>query len=207
MNETILNDIFKNVSSEIYCINKKMEINKFWESNEIDIFCKNIKLFSQKVLAILNEYIKYGYEVKINITNKVHWYIEIFRDNKIQLVFNLYASFKKYQNIDIKQSFFSSIIADREEEKIFLKENLVKLYFPKNIDSFIIRYLDYLDHNYLTIDNEIYLNKIIQKLENQASKKIFLDKLHKYTSFKKDKSKNKIHKLIFFLKKKFKFIT
>jgi hypothetical protein len=198
--------VLENISSEIYCVNKIMDIDKFLDTEEIHIFCYNIKSFSKRILIVLNNFTEYGIEVRINFVNKIHWCIEILKDNKTEIIFHLYCSFKKYKNINIEQGLFTCILSGRIKKKIYVNEVLTKIYFINNADNLIIKYLDYFDSNYPILDNDIHLNFIVKKLENKSDGKIFLDRVNRYISYTKDSPQNKIHKLIFFFKKKIKLI-
>lgn len=205
MNKNILMNVFENVSGEIYCVNKIIDVNNLLDSKEIDIFCSNIKSFSKRILTVLNNFIKYGIEVRINFVDDMYWYVEILKDNKSELIFNLYSSFKKYKNINIKKSLFACILSDRVEKKIYLNEILTKIYFTRNTDNLIIKHLDFFDLNYKILDKDIYLDSIIKKLENESDRKFFLDRLNRYISFTNGYSQNNFFELIFFSRKKIKF--
>ena len=206
MNKNILMNVFENVSSEIYCVNKIIDVNNFLDSKEINIFCDNFKSFSKKILTVLNNFIKYGIEVRINFVNNMYWYIEILKDNKNEIIFNLYSSFKRYKNIIIKKGLFACILSDRVEKKIYLNEILTKIYFTRDIDNLIIKYLDYFELNNKKLDNDIYIDSIIKKLVNESDRRSFLYRLNRYISFTKDHSQNKFYELIFFFRKKIKLI-
>lgn len=202
---TILSEVFEKINDEIYYVSTEMKINDLGEINKFDIFCNDIKSFSKKILSVLNNYLTNGYEVTINYNN-IYWYFGVIKGNEIVVIFNLYDSLKNYKNTEIKNDLFSSILANRVEQKIFIKKSLIKFYSPKNIDYFIIKYLDYLENNHSRRLNNEYLNYILTKLDNDKNKIDFFYKLNRYTSFNRDLSQNKIYKLIYNLKKRLKNI-
>ena len=144
MKKIVLFDFFKEVSDELYCINKRGDIEKYREGSDIDIFCMNIKTFSQKILNIAKIYIKEGYEIRVNNTRDKHWHIDFYNDDKLIIRFDLYASMPNYNKINIKESLFSSIVENRVQESINLNNADVVVYYPSAIDEVIIRYLEYI---------------------------------------------------------------
>ena len=201
MKKIILFDFFKEVSDELYCINKRGDIEKYREGSDIDIFCMNIKTFSQKILNIANVYIKEGYEIIVNNTRDKHWHIDFYNDDKLIIRFDLYASMPNYNKINIKESLFSSIVENRVQESINLNNADVVVYYPSAIDEVIIRYLEYIENYQIRPDKVKHLDYIIKKIQNDKDKRLFLDKLHYHTSLPKDLiPKKNNYDLVFFLK-------
>jgi hypothetical protein len=195
MKNDILTSILKNISNEVYCVSKIKDIDELLKSKEINLLCASLKLFSKKVLSVLNNYNKYGFEVVVSNVSKLYWVIKISKENNTILILHLYSSFKKYKNFDVSESLFTSILDNRIENKFYVNKILIKIYFPKNIDYLIIKYLNYLDLNYKMLKNNIDLNSNLKIINYEIDRKIFLDRINRHVFFIKKNPQNKIYKL------------
>ena len=169
-------EFFKNVEDENYCIIKSFKLD-YTQGSDIDIFCFDIKSFSNKLLMVANQYVSKGYIVKINDSRETHWHIDLIKDNKIEIRFDLYNSMPQYKNILIKDALFSSIVENRFFETI----DEVKIYKQSLIDELLLRYIEYIEYYKLRPDKVKHLDFILKKIENDEDNKLFLDKLHYYT--------------------------
>jgi hypothetical protein len=191
MKEINLADFFEVVQDENYCIVKRGDIEKYKAGADFDIFCFDMQSFSKKIIISSQTYINDGYELKINDSRNTHWHIDLLKDKKVEIRFDLYSSLPSYKNINIKDGLFSSIIENRVEENILLDNKKIKVFYPSLVDEIIIKYLEYIENYKLRPDKVKHLDYILEKLEEDSDNKIFLDKLHFYTSFSKDLTPNK----------------
>jgi hypothetical protein len=169
-------EIFKDLEHEVYCIIKSFDIVNYRKGGDIDIFCYDIKIFTQKILKVTNKYLKNGFVIKINNERSKHWHIDIIKDKKIEIRFDLYESMPNYQNIDVKESLFSSIIESRISENI----RGIKIYKQSLLDETLLRYIEYIEYYKLRPDKVKHLDYILEKLE-ESNDRNFLDKLYFYT--------------------------
>jgi len=169
-------EFFKNVEDENYCIIKSFELD-YSQGSDIDIFCFDIQSFSKKVITIANKYIDKGYIIQINNSRELHWHIDIIKDTKIEIRFDLYGTMPYYKNINVKEALFSSII----ENRIFETINDVKIYKQLLVDELLLRYIEYIEYYKLRPDKVKHLDFILKEIKNDEDNKLFLDKLHYYT--------------------------
>jgi hypothetical protein len=167
---------FKIVEDESYCIIKSFELD-YNQGSDIDIFCFDIQSFSKKIISIANEYLQYGYELKINNSRDLHWHIDIVKDKKIEIRFDIYGTIPYYKNINVKECLFSSIVENRLVKEI----DEVKIYFQSFIDEMIIRYLEYIEYYKLRPDKVKHLDFILREIKKDEDNKKFFDRLHYYT--------------------------
>jgi hypothetical protein len=189
--EINLIDFFKIIQYENYCIIKRGDIEKYKGGSDFDIFCFDIKSFSQKIITASQKYVESGYILKINDSRNNHWHVDLLKNAKIEIRFDLYSSMPIYKNINIKEGLFSSIIENKISESILLSDEKILVYYPALVDEIIIRYLEYIENYQLRPDKIKHLDYIVEKLD-EKNKKEFLEKLHIYTSLPRDLSiKNK----------------
>jgi hypothetical protein len=181
-----LADFFKVLEGENYCIIKRGDIEKYKTGSDFDIFCFDLHSFSKKIMIASQKYVKDGYKLKINDSRKCHWHIDLLKDEKIEVRFDLYNSMPSYKRINIKNSLFSSIVENRVLDLVNLNGNSVKIYYPSLVDEIIIKYLDYIEHYKLRPDKVRHLDYVLEKIKKDRDNREFIDKLHFYTSFSRD---------------------
>jgi hypothetical protein len=174
-----INNIFRSLSFESYCLIKLSEIFPDYRvGSDVDIFCLNVDKITSIILKELNPICNENISIKVT-RNIYHIYIDIIENNSINFRFDLYGSMPIYKNIQIKSSYFSSII-ENSIQKNFENENFfVKV--PSKIDDSILRYIEYQEW-YSERPDKIkhidYLNEKISNKELDLNK--MLDKLHYY---------------------------
>jgi len=191
MKEINLTDFFQVVEDESYCIVKRGDIENYKAGADFDIFCFDMHSFSKKVIMSSQPYLNDGYELKINNSRQTHWHIDLVAEKKITIRFDLYCSLPDYQNINVKDGLFSSIIENRVEENVVLNGKIIKVYYPSLVDEIIIKYLEYVENYKLRPDKVKHLDYVLEKLEEDSDNKRFLEKLHFYTAIPKDLSVKK----------------
>jgi hypothetical protein len=200
MKEINLADFFELVQDENYCIVKRGDIEKYKAGADFDIFCFDMQSFSKKIIISSQTYINDGYELKINDSRETHWHIDLLKDKKIIIRFDLYSSLPSYKNINVKDGLFSSVVENRFEENIVLNDKSIKIYYPSLVDEIIIKYLEYIENYKLRPDKVKHLDYVLEKLEEDSDNKKILDKLHFYTSFPKDLTAKKKNDFIALIK-------
>jgi hypothetical protein len=181
-----LEDFFEKLDNEYYCIVKRGDIEKYISGSDFDIFCFDMQSFSKKVISASQEYIKDGYELKINDSRSAHWHIDLLKDGNIEIRFDLYNTMPSYKNINVKNSLFSSIVENRVSELVMLNDKSIRIYYPSLVDEIIIKYIEYIEHYKLRPDKVKHLDYVLEKIEKDEDNKKFIDKLHFYTSFSRD---------------------
>lgn len=176
----------REIEDEYYCIIKRNNIIEFRNGADIDIFCYDLTSFTKKIIKASKIFIKNGYELKINDEIENHWHLDLCKENTISVRFDIYNTLPSFKKVNVKKAFFACVLENRVEEKIMINNNKLKVYYPALIDELIIRYIEYIENYKLRPDKIKHLEYIMRKLDENTKNKVFIDKLHYYTSFTKD---------------------
>lgn len=186
-----LKEFFFEVRDEQYCIIKRNNIDGYSTGSDIDIFVYNIQEFTRKILKIGNDYIKKGFTITINETNDGNQvYIDFLINNRIDFRFDIYSTMPIYKRINIKESFFSTIIDNSEKIDYEYKNNKFSIFIPSDIDDLILRYVEFQEWYNVRPDKIKHLDYILLSLKEE-NKKLFFDKLHYFTAFPKLNMENR----------------
>lgn len=174
-------DFFTNLQEENYCITKRGDIEKYQQGSDLDIFCMNLKSFSEAVIDSMAKYIENGYEVVIHEKRGDHRHIDIVKNNILEIRFDLYGSIPSYKKINIKDALFTSVIENRVTELVTIQGSSFSVFFPSLIDEVLIRYIEYIENYELRPDKVKHLDYILKEIESDQNIRMFLNKLHYYT--------------------------
>jgi hypothetical protein len=186
-----LTEIFKSLENKYYTIIKLPEIFPLYKTgSDLDIFCFDIDDFAKNILVILQKNIDDNLHIEMNRMDG-QMYIDVMEPDKIHFRFDLYDKLPKYNNVNIKEGFFSSIIEISQIKQF----GGLKIKVPSLIDEVILRYIEYHEWYAQRPDKIKHINYI----ENQISKKgidldVFLDKLHFYISIPKVSEERNVSK-------------
>ena len=172
-------EFFRSLEGECYCIVKGDDLLSYREGSDIDIFCFDMVSIAKKIMATANSYVSKGYSVSVNNEREDHWHIDLLKNNKIDIRFDLYSAMPEYKRISVKDSLFSSVV----EGRICKEFDGVEVCYQSFIDELIIKYLEYVENYKLRPDKVRHLDYILEKIEDDESSKRFIDKLHFYTEF------------------------
>ena len=172
-------EIFKKLENKNYCIIKlPQNFPEYSIGSDLDIFCYDIQDISKIILSNIQEFI--SSDLKIEITdNNTQIYIDIIHNNKIHFRFDLYGALPYYENINIKEAFFSSVI---ENTQNIVFDN-INIKIPSEIDEAILRYIEYHEWYTQRPDKIKHIKYLEDKISSQEiDLELMLDKLHYYTS-------------------------
>lgn len=177
-----LKPLFEKLVDKQYCVIKlPAEFPEYKVGSDLDMFCYNIEDISRIILGYLQNIISNELTIKI-VNNGTQIYIDLMDNSKIHFRFDLYGKLPIYENILIKEAFFSSVIANNEI--IELKECKVKV--PSLIDESILRYIEYQEWYGQRPDKIKHIEYLEDKIkENNLDINQLLDKLHYYTELPK----------------------
>lgn len=174
-----LSKIFRKLEDKSYCIIKLPDIFPSYSiGSDLDIFCYDIQEVSQIIVSSIQEYITKNVTVEL-IDNKTHIYIDVIQNDKIHFRFDLYGALPLYNNVSIKDAFFSSVV---ENTKIVSLDDL-NIKVPSDIDEAILRYIEYHEWYVKRPDKIKHIQYLEDKIEkNEISINKMFDKLHYYIS-------------------------
>lgn len=173
-----LSKIFKRLTGQDYCLIKTPEcFPSYIKGTDLDVFCLNTDNFIKELLAVLNGIISSNISISItNIQNQIH--VDVLKNNILIFRFDLYSKLPHYNNINIKSSYFLSVI---ENKNTVVSDNF-EYFVPSAMDDIIIRYIEY--HEYYAIrPDKIKHIHYIQTLidQNGILHEKFLNRLHYFT--------------------------
>lgn len=173
-----LKPLFKKLEEKVYCIIKLPDgFPEYKIGSDLDIFCYDVEDISRIIIGFLPK------ELTVKLTNMgSQIYIDVMDKNTIHFRFDLYGALPKYENILIKEAFFSSVI---ENSKTVLKDE-VNVKVPSNVDENILRYIEYQEWYAQRPDKIKHINYIEERIKNsEININNLLDKLHYYTELPK----------------------
>lgn len=198
--------LFNLLDNEAYCLIKKSEIfPKYVIGSDFDIFCFDAISVSEKIISFFNEYISETLCLKV-VKNDYKIVVDIMENDLIHLRFDLYRELPTFKNVNIRKSFFSTVIEQRQISRY----DEHKIYVPSDINDAILRYLEYHEW-FVRRPDKIKHVQIIEKQirEKKIDELSFINKLHYYIKLPNNfdsrrVSKNSFLRSINLLKDKFK---
>ncbi len=173
-----LKPLFKKLEEKVYCIIKLPdEFPEYKIGSDLDVFCYDTEDISKIIMGYLQNFIDNSLTIKLsNMGSQI--YIDVMDKNTIHFRFDLYGALPKYENILIKDAFFSSVI----ENSISVLKDEVNVKVPSTIDENILRYIEYQEWYAQRPDKIKHMNYIEEKIKNsEININNLLDKLHYYT--------------------------
>jgi len=170
-------DIFSDLENQYYVIIKlNSTFPNFTKGSDIDIFCFDIENMVTNILYNLNKLVK-DYKIKLTKKNETHFYIDILEKNgDIYFRFDLYSALPKYDNLNIKESFFYACVYESQKKKI--DDYFIKVVSDEN--EAILRYIEYHEWYSSRPDKIKHIDYI---LENRLNNKSFFERLHYFIAF------------------------
>lgn len=173
MKNEIIKEIFKSIEDKKYVIVKSFSFDKISEGTDIDIYCYSVTEIRDCIISKLNEInLNVNYKIKIeDFKQQIH--LDIIKQNKLILRFDLFDSLPSFKKVDIRKSFFDTVIETREK----INHDLGVYFIANNSFNNLIRYIEYIEYF------EIEHNKIkhLEYLENNLkSNEEFFNSLHYY---------------------------
>jgi hypothetical protein len=172
-----ISKLFKKFQTEQYCLIKlSSEFPNYKIGSDFDIFCYNRQKITEKIVSFFNPIMDETFSIDIH--EKINKTIVDVKQNKsIYLRFDLYGALPQYQQVKIRDCFFSSIIENYK--KIDYNEFFIKV--PSDMDDLIVRFIEYHEWFVKRPDKIKHIEYITNKMErNYVNKEEFLDKLHYY---------------------------
>lgn len=173
-----LKQLFKKLEDKQYCVIKlPNDFPEYKIGSDIDMFCYDIEDISRIIIGYLAK------DLTIKVTNNTtQIYIDIMDKDKIHFRFDLYGSLPTYENILIKEAFFSSVI----ENSQILEQNFCIVKVPSQIDESILRYIEYQEWYRQRPDKIKHIEYLEEKIKSsEININNLLDKLHYYTELPK----------------------
>jgi len=176
-NRVSLIDLFNYIDTEDYAVVKLNEnFPNYLEGSDIDIFCENVRLLSQKIIYFGLRYLSESTSITVYTINEKHLQIDFIFDGNLDIKFDVYGKFPDYEKFKIKAEFFHEII-----ENVVRYKDLVKV--PSCIDELIIRYLEYLEYFNVRNDKIKHLYYVQNALTDPELEDFFYKKLYRITAF------------------------
>lgn len=201
-----LNIFFSELDSQKYVIIKLTDFPDYYSGNDIDIFCCDIDEIARKIIYLGKQYLDKGFEIVVKNVNPSHKFIDFIFADKIEFRFDLYGELPVYEKVCIQKNYFTNIIENRVPVATDFKSGQYNIYVPSQIDELILRYIEYIEWYEIRPDKIKHLDYIIDVINNDSEKMIFLDKLHQFTgsptpSYRNEERVCNKFKIIFRLKK------
>jgi hypothetical protein len=186
-----LTEIFKSLENKYYTIIKLPEIFPLYKTgSDLDIFCFDVDDFAKNILAILQKNIDDNLHIETNRMDG-QMYIDLIEHDKIHFRFDLYDKLPKYNNVNIKKGFFSSVI----ESSIVKELYDIKVKIPSKVDEVILRYIEYHEWFVQRPDKIKHIHYIEDQIRNNGVEvNNFFDKLHFYIDLPKLSENRKVSK-------------
>ena len=168
--------LFSSLLDKNYSIIKlPTEFPEYKPGSDLDIFCYDIDDIAKVIVGFLAK----DFNIKI-AKKELQIYIDIIdRNDEIHFRFDLYAALPAYNNLLIKEAFFSSII----ENSQIIEKNGCQVKVPCLIDETILRYIEYQEWYAQRPDKIKHIEYIESKICNsELTINQLLDKLHFYTA-------------------------
>ena len=197
-----LASFFESINSENYCIIKISDsFPNYCPGEDVDIFAYDPMEISQKVLDWGNKYVSDGLEIKLEMEpENFHATVDFIQGKKIYFRFDIYGQLPKYKKILISPALFERVIENSRFQNYKSDKRTFKVKIPGQIDSMILRYIEFIEWYNIRPDKLRHLAYIIDQIDE--NKKVqFLDKLHHYTKLPKlsdiaEKNKTSVKKKI-----------
>lgn len=200
MNRIKLSKIFENLNHTEYVIIKYPEnLDKYDRGSDLDILCRNLNEATELIIKGVTKQI--SETEKIKVTNiHGHRHIDVTRNNKIEIRFDLCSKLPLYNEVKLKESYFEAII----ERRIFYTPNNSdhSFYVPSLIDESIMRYIEYNEYFSKRPDKIKHIDYILNNLSDK-NKKEMLNRLHYFLAFQPPVVENKRLRLISRIKENF----
>jgi len=182
-NKLNLDYFFYNLKDEIYVVVKLADnFPNYFEGADIDIFIYREDLFTQKFLGLANRYIREkNFKVQVKKKERFHTAVDFYYKGKLDFRFDIYSALPHYQKVNLKESYFYSVIENAYTVKRSFKNKSYSLYIPSPEDDMLLRYVEYLEWYEQREDKIKHLEFILKSLSKNARRINFIDKLHAYT--------------------------
>lgn len=181
-NKLDLNIFFSKLESKNYVIIKLTDFPNYYSGSDIDIFCYNVDEIAREIIFLGKQYLEDGFEIVAKNANDSHKYIDFIFDNKIEFRFDLYGELPVYKKVCIQKNYFPHIINNCVPVAINSKLGQYNFYVPSQIDELILRYIEYIEWYEIRPDKIKHLDYIMDAIDDDSEKMIFLDKLHQFTA-------------------------
>lgn len=183
-NKISLHDFFIELETLAYCIIKvPPNFPDYIRGDDIDILCYDINKISECIINTATKYIGGDLTLKSSIIRngeKIH--IDIMDKNSIEFRFDLYSILPNYHKVNIRPSFFSHVIENRQQKNQTCDGKNYIIYIPSIQDELIIRYLEYIEYFQDIPDKIKHADYILEHLKKAPSDMSFIDTLHHYIS-------------------------
>jgi hypothetical protein len=180
-NRLDLDRFFFAVKDEIYTIVKLGDFPNYYRGSDIDIFCYDKGAFGRKILAVGNQYLNQGFEIKVTNRGEIQTYVDFYFDGELEFRFDLYQSLPDYQRIHLKKFYIYSVIENAQALDRIFDGKRYSIYVPAVADELLLRYVEYLEWYEVRPDKIKHLEYIVDAASEDPSRITFLDKLHLYT--------------------------
>jgi hypothetical protein len=190
MNKLNFNDFFETCLNDAYAVIKlSPDFPSYDQGGDIDIFCRNLEHFSNKVGAFLQNYVDESYTIRIEKKpSKIQ--VDLMEGKKIHFRFDLIGSQPDFKHIKIKPAFFDIVI-----ENAILKEvEGVAIKVPKVEDECILRYIEYNEYFGQRPDKIKHTDYINRTLDNSLmSEQQFFERLYYFTEIPEQDYRSKTY--------------
>ena len=169
---TIISNVFYCLKDQKYAIIKFSGFSHIASGDDIDILCNNKHKISRLIISNLRELVEQGNEIRV--TEKDHIHIDIIKNEKIYLRFDLTDNFDSFRKITIHRSFAKDLL-----NRIVCVENKFNgkpypVFIAKEEYDLVVRYLEFLEHYDDRPDKIKHYDFILNVLSENHTKASFL---------------------------------
>lgn len=190
-NKLNLDEFFFAVRNIEYVIIKiSEEFPNYYKGSDIDVFCNDIKEFSNSIFKVGNRYLSQNDRIEvINNEKNNHTHIDFYFNEELDFRFDLYSAMPIFNIINMKKFYFYSVIDRRSFFSREFNGKRYKIFIPNEIDSLILRYLEYLEWYEKRPDKIKHIDYIYDKMKDENKKKKMIDRIHIYAEFPPNENK------------------
>ncbi len=176
-----LDCFFFNVREQIYVVVKLGDFPNYCKGSDIDVFCYHKEEFAKAVIAVGNQYLEQGFEVRVTDKEDLQTYVDFYLDGELEFRFDLYQSLPHYEKIRIKEHYIFSVIENASIVPREFEGVQYPVHVPSVVDELLLRYVEYIEWYELRPDKIKHLDYILEAVSDDPGRIGFLDKLHLYT--------------------------
>lgn len=168
------------LENEPYCVVKpSVDLPAYAPGSDADMFCYDPGAVARILMAQAAPWIEDGDEVRVTeLHGGAQIHLDFLRAGAVEFRFDLYGELPHYEHLRIRPALFESVT----EGRVWREAPGCRIPVPHETDDLLLRYLEYQEWYARRPDKVRHAEYIRQAVEDGASAKDFLDKLHRYTA-------------------------
>ena len=140
----IIYNIFYALKDKKYMIIRYSGFDHLRPGNDIDILCDKKSDVSRVIISVFNRLISRRDRIRLCENDCIH--IDIIRDEKIYLRFDLIDNFNSFRKITIRESFAKELLNRRASSKHTFNGIEYSIFHIGEDDDLVIRFLEFVEH-------------------------------------------------------------